>query len=156
METVSPRGEKNRVVASLRSFSRAAHARQRVLYARVKEWQALGGNIWPHTRRSRVELEAKWHSTSKKYKAFPRFWAFARSWRRGRSVWRRRGIRREAVVPLLSRPRSFVPISYCSRCLINAPKSLDSRRYSTTILFVNTSSSTARVFGLISCRSIER
>lgn len=73
VETVSPRGEKNRVVASLRSFSRATRARQRVLYARVKEWQALGGNIWPHTRRSRVELEAKWHSTSKKYKAFPRF-----------------------------------------------------------------------------------
>lgn len=75
VETVSPRGEKNRVVASLRSFSRAARARQRVLYARVKEWQALGGNIWPHTRRSRVELEAKWHSKRRR-KNIKRFHAF--------------------------------------------------------------------------------
>lgn len=51
-------------------------------------------------------------------------------------------LRREAAVPLLPRPPSFVPplfASHCSRCLINVPKSkLDSTRYSTTILFANT------------------
>lgn len=128
------RGGKNRVVASSRSFSRAARARQRVLYARVKEWQALGGNIWPHTRRSRVELEAKWHSKSKKIESVSTLLSFRRAKLTTRKIGlEEEGLRFVARPPFLSFLLLLFPSSrlVCSRCLINVPKSkLDSRRYS--------------------------
>lgn len=128
------RGGKNRVVASSRSFPRAARARQRVLYARVKEWQALGGNIWPHTRRSRVELEAKWHSKSKKIESISTLLSFRRAKLTTRKIGlEEEGLRFVARPPFLSFLLLLFPSSrlICSRCLINVPKSkLDSRRYS--------------------------
>lgn len=53
-------------------------ASSRAVRARVKECQALGGNIWPRTRepRSRVELEAKWCSTRASRRNIKRFRAF--------------------------------------------------------------------------------
>lgn len=126
------RGGKNRVVASSRSFPRVARARQRVLYARVKEWQALGGNIWPHTRRSRVELEAKWHSKSKKIENVSTLLSFRRAKLTTRKIGlEEEGLRFVARPPFLSFLLLLFPSSrlVCSRCLINVPK-LDSRRYS--------------------------
>lgn len=105
-----------------------------MLYARVKEWQALGGNIWPHTRRSRVELEAKWHSKSKKIESVSTLLSFRRAKLTTRKIGlEEEGLRFVARPPFLSFLLLLFPSSrlVCSRCLINVPKSkLDSRRYS--------------------------